>query len=81
MRDLLVRFLQSTGIDPFYFVTCIVDAVSIVLWRRLKAPLSDSQRSIYRAIILVAFVLTAIAFCKFFGLIKDWKEIEPNWSS
>lgn len=81
MQDLISRFLASSRIDPVYFVTCIVDVISIFLWTRLKGALPDSQRSLYRAIILVAIVLTAGALCKFFGLIKDWKELESVWRS
>ena len=80
MNDLVIRFLQSSGIDPVYFITCIVDAVSIFLWTRLKRQLSVLQRSLYDAIILVAIVLTAVALCKFFGLINDWKELKSFWS-
>jgi hypothetical protein len=81
MQDLIFRFLQSSRIDPVYFVTCIVDVISVFLWRRLKGDLPDLQRSLYRAMIFVAIVLTAGALCKYFGLIKDWKELESIWSS
>jgi hypothetical protein len=81
MQDLIFRFLKSSGVDPVYFITCIVDVIAIFLWVRLKRGLSDLQRSLYRAIILVAIVLTAGALCKFFGLIMDWKELESIWSS
>ena len=81
MQYLINRFLESSRIDPVYLITCIVDVISIFLWRRLKGGLSDLQRSLYRAIIFVAIVLTAAALCKFFGLIKNWKELESIWSS
>lgn len=81
MADLISRFLASSHIDPFYFVTCIVDVVSIFLWSRLEEALPDSVRSLYRAVIIVAIVLTAGALCKFFGLIKDWRELESIWRS
>lgn len=80
MKDLIFRFLQSTRVDPVYFITCILDVISIFLWGRLKRPLSNTQRSLYKAIILVAVALTAAALCKYFGLIKDWKEFESIWS-
>jgi hypothetical protein len=81
MSDLIFRFLQSSRVDPVYFITCIVDVISVFLWRRLKRGLPVLQKSLYRAIILVAIVLTAGVLCKFFGLIKDWKEFESIWSS
>jgi len=79
MRDLIVRFLQSSHVDPVYFFTCVVDVVSIFLWRKLSGPLTDFQRSMFKAVIVVAFVLTAGVLCKVFGLIKDWKELESVW--
>jgi len=79
MEEIIARFLRSSHIDPFYFVTCLVDVLSVFLWRRLKGALSYSQRSLYNAIIVVAVVLTVVALCKFFGLIKDWKELESIW--
>ncbi|HEY6953544.1 MAG TPA: hypothetical protein VI758_14145 [Bacteroidota bacterium] len=81
MRDLLGRFLQSSGIDPVYFVTCIVDVISLFLWRKLKEPLTESQRALFKAVILVALVMTVYVLCKFFGVINDWRDLEPNWSS
>jgi hypothetical protein len=81
MQDLINRFLVSSHIDPVYFITCIVDAISIFLWTRLKGHLTDLQRSLYRATIFVAIVLTAGALCKYFGFITDWKELESIWSS
>jgi hypothetical protein len=81
MQDLINRFLVSSHIDPIYFITGIVDVISIFLWRGLKGGLPDWQRALYKAMIFVAFVLTAGALCKFFGLITDWKELESIWSS
>jgi hypothetical protein len=81
MQDLINRFLESSRIDPLYFVTCIVDVIAIFLWGRLKGGLSDLQRSLYKAVIFVAMVLTVGALCKFFGLIKDWRELRSIWSS
>ena len=81
MNDLIVRFLQSTGIDPVYFITGILDIVSIFLWTTLKKPISDLQRSLVKAIILVAIVLTVAGLCKLFGFFTDWKQLEPRWSS
>ncbi len=81
MHDLIVRFLESSRIDPVYFITCIVDVIALFFWGKLKGGLPDWQRSLYRAVILVAIVLTAGVLCKFFGLIKNWKELESNWSS
>ena len=81
MQDLIFRFLKSSGIDPVYFITGIIDVISLSLWRSLKRDLSDSQRALYKAVILVAIVLTAYALCKFFGLLINWKELESVWSS
>jgi hypothetical protein len=81
MENLISRFLASSHIDPLYFVTCIVDVVSIYLWTRLKEALPDSERSLYKAVIIVAIVLTAGALCKFFGVVKDWRELESIWRS
>jgi hypothetical protein len=39
------------------------------------------QRSLYKAIIVVAMLLTAGTVCKLFGIIKDWKELESLWNS
>ena len=80
MENLIARFLESSHIDPVYFVTCIVDIIALILWRRLKRGLSVLERSLYTAIILVAIVLTAGALCRLFGIIKDWKEFESIWS-
>jgi hypothetical protein len=80
MQYLITHFLESSHIDPVYFITGIVDVISVFLWRRLKRGLPDWQRSLYRAVIFVAIVLTAYALSKYFGLIKDWKELLPNWS-
>lgn len=78
MQDILIRFLQSSRIDPLYFVTCVVDVISIFLWSRLGKPLTVTQRSLYKAVIFVAIVLTIGAFCRYFGLIGDWRELEPS---
>ncbi len=40
-----------------------------------------TQRSLYEAIIIVAIIVTAVAACKYFGLIKDWKELQTFWNS
>ena len=81
MGNLISRFLASSHLDPIYFVTCIVDLVSIFLWRRLKEALPDTEKALYKAVIIVAIVLTAGALCKFFGLINDWSELESLWRS
>ena len=81
MEDLIFRFLQSSHIDPLYFVTCIADIVAFFLWGRIKRVTSNTQRALYRAIILVAIVLTAGVLSRYFGLITDWKELESLWSS
>lgn len=81
MEDLLVRFLHSSGIDPVYFVTGIVDLISIFLWTRLKLHLSDVQRSMYKATIIVAILLTAGVLCKYFGFVTNWKDVESFWNS
>ncbi|MGB2867735.1 MAG: hypothetical protein WBD36_04745 [Bacteroidota bacterium] len=76
MKDLLVRYLQSSHSDPVYFLTFVVDIASIFLLGRLKHGLSDAQRALYKAVIVVAFMLTAVCLFKYFGVIKDWKELE-----
>lgn len=81
MENFISRFLASSHIDPFIFMTCIVDVVSIFLWRGLKETMPETQRSLYKAVIIVAIVLTAGALCKYFGLIKDWRELESIWRS
>ena len=81
MQDLINRFLQSSHVDPIYFITCIADIVSVFLSTRLKRNLSVWQRSLYDAIIVVAIVLTAAVLCKYFGVIQDWKELKSIWSS
>jgi len=80
MQYLITRFLESSHIDPVYLITGIVDVISFFLWRKLKRGLPDWQRSLFKAVIFVAIVLTAGALCKYFGLIKDWKELKPNWN-
>ena len=80
MQYLITRFLESSHIDPVFLITGIVDVISVYLWRKLKGGLPDWQRSLFRAVIFVAIVLTAGALCKYFGLIKDWKELKPNWN-
>ncbi len=79
MNYLITRFLESSHINPVYFITGIVDVLSVFLWWRLRGGLPDWKRSLYRAVIFVAIVLTAYALSKYFGLIKDWKELVPNW--
>ena len=80
MKDLINRFLESSHVDPVYFITCIVDVVAILLWGKLKGGLSELQRSLYKAIIFVAIVLTAATLSKYFGVIKNWKELKSIWS-
>ena len=80
MQYLITRFLESSHIDPVFLITGIVDVISVYLWRKLKGGLPDWQRSLFRAVIFVAIVLTAGALCKYFSLIKDWKELKPNWN-
>jgi hypothetical protein len=79
MHELITRFLESSRIDPIYFFTWIVDVLAVFLWSRLKGSLSEWRRSLYKAVIVVAIVLTAGALCKFFGLINDWKELKSIW--
>lgn len=80
MENLLSRFLELQHIEPVYFITCMVDIVAIVLWSSLKKGLSILQRSLYQAVILVAFLLTAGVLCRIFGLIHDWKDLEALWN-
>jgi hypothetical protein len=80
MKYLIARFLESSHIDPVYLVIGIVDIISIFLWKRLQGGIPDWQRSLFRAVILVAILLTLGALCKYFGFIKDWKELKPNWT-
>lgn len=80
MKHLIGRFLEAWHIDPVYFVIGMVDVFSVFLWMRLKGGLPEWQRSLFRAVILVAILLTAAALCKYFGLIKDWKDLKPGWS-
>jgi len=79
MQYLITRFLESSHIDPVYLVTGIVDVLSIFLWWRLKGGLPDWKRSLYKAVIFVAILLTAAALSKYFGFISDWKELKPTW--
>ena len=79
MQYLITRFLESSGIDPVFFITGMVDVLSVFLWRRLKGGLPDWKRSLYRAVIFVAILLTAAALSKYFGLINEWKELKPHW--
>jgi len=79
MKDLITRFLVASRVDLFFFMTGIVDVFAVFLWSRLKGGLPEWKRSLYKAVIFVAMVLTAVALCKYFGLIKDWKELKPNW--
>jgi hypothetical protein len=76
MKDLIVRFLQASRIDPVYFVTCVVDVIAIFLWRGLRRGTTATKSALYKAVILVAIVLTAASLSRFFGLIKHWKELE-----
>jgi hypothetical protein len=79
MQYIIARFLESSHIDPVYFVTLIVDVVAVFLWFRLKRHLPTIQRSLHTAIIIVAIVLTAGVLFKYFGVIKDWKELRSLW--
>jgi hypothetical protein len=79
MENILSRFLESSHIEPIYFITCMVDVLSILLWKKLKGGMPDWQRALYKAIILVAVVLTAAVTCRYFGFIKDWKELKSFW--
>ncbi len=79
MRDLITDFLQSAHIDPVYFVTCAVDVIAFILWKKLKTGLSVTQRSFYNAFIFVSVVLTIVVLCKVFGVIKDWSELRSIW--
>jgi predicted MFS family arabinose efflux permease len=79
MQEIISRFLQSSHIDPVYFVTGIADIVALFLWGKLKKGLSNTQRALYKAIILVAIILTAAVLCKVFGVINDWKELKSIW--
>lgn len=81
MDHIISRFLASSHIDPVVFITCVVDVVSIFLWRGLKGTMPETQRSLYKAVIIVAIVLTAGTLCKYFGVIKDWRELESIWKS
>ncbi len=81
MRDLITRFLISSGIDPVYFVTLLVDIVAIVFAGKLKRGLTVTQRSFYKAIILVAVLLTAGVLAKIFGFITSWKDLKSLWTT
>ena len=81
MEDIVSRFLQLSHTDPVYFITIVVDVLAIFLWGRLKRGLTDSERGLYRAVILVAMALSAATLSKFFGLINDWKELRSIMSS
>lgn len=81
MRDLIERFLQDSGIDPVYFITCIVDVLALYLVTRLKLGLTTTQRSMYLAVIIVAVLLSAGVLCKVFGIIADWRELKSLWNS
>ncbi len=80
MKYLIARFLEASHVDPVYLIIGIVDVMSVFLWRRLKGGLPEWQRSLSKAVIIVAIVLTAAALYKHFGLINDWKELRPDWS-
>jgi len=81
MEDLVNRFLQIQHIDPVYFVTTLIDVAAIYVWGKLKGGLSVTLRSLYNAIIVVAFVMTAAVVCKVFGVIDDWRELKTIWTS
>ncbi|MBI3004804.1 MAG: hypothetical protein HYY49_05245 [Ignavibacteriales bacterium] len=80
MKQLIARFLESSHVDPVYLIIGIVDLMSVFLWRRLRGGIPEWQRALFKAVIIVAIVLTAAALCKHFGLINDWKDLRPNWS-
>ena len=81
MEEIIRRFLESSHTDPVYFVTCLVDVIAVFLWGKLKEGMPEYMRSLYKAIIFVAVVLTAGVLCKYFGVINDWKELRTIWSS
>ncbi len=81
MQYLITRFLQNSHIDPVYFVTCIIDIVSYFLWGRLRKGLTTTERSLYKAIIFVAFVLTVASLSKVLGFFQEWKELKDIWKS
>ncbi len=75
MQELITRFLQSSHADPVYFVTGVVDLFSLILWGQLRKGLSNTQRALYRAIIVVAFLLTVACLSKYLGFIQEWKDL------
>ncbi len=81
MRDIIIDFLQASHIDPLYLVTGVLDIVSIYLWTRLGLALSNSQRALYKAIIVVSFMLSAGVLCKYFGVIREWRDLLTVWNS
>lgn len=81
MKDILVRFLQSSHIDPVFFVTFVLDVAAYYLSKKLKKGISDLQRALYWAVILVAMAFTFASFAKVFGIIKDWNELRPIWQA
>lgn len=79
MKDLIVRLLESSRIDPIYFVTCLLDLYALFLWRGLRRGTTATRSALYKAVIVVAIALTAVSLSRFFGLIKSWKELEFFW--
>ena len=79
MKDLISRLLQSSHIDPVYFVTCVLDVAALFLWKGLKRGTPPVQSALYKAVILLAILLTAGTLSKLFGLITEWKELESLW--
>ena len=79
MKDLISRLLQSSHIDPVYFVTAVLDITAYFLWRGLKRGTPPMQSALYKAVILLAILLTAGTLARLFGLITDWKELESIW--
>ncbi len=75
MEEIVSRFLQASHIDPVFFITGIADILAYFLWKGLNKGLSNTQRALYKAIIFVAFALTSACLGKYFGFIKDWKEL------
>ncbi len=75
MKDIIVQFLQDSQIDPVYFITGILDIAAYILWGKLKGGLTNAQRALYKAVIVVAILLTAASLTKYFGYIKDWNEL------
>ncbi len=81
MRDLITRWILLSGIDPVYFITGIVDILALYLLGRLKKGLTVHQRALYKAVIVVAILLTAGVLSKVFGLITEWKDLKTLWDT